>query len=760
MAELTTSAVTTLEKRYLRRNDSGEVIETPDEMWMRIADALGKDDEQRQDFHSVLSDLDFLANSPLLMNAGTPLNQLSACFVLPIEDSMSSIYGTITDTAMIQKTGGGTGFSFGRLRPRGDHVYGTQGVASGPVSFLKVFDASTGQIKQGGKRRGANMAVLPTTHPDIFEFIDCKDVENTQVTNFNISLWATDEFMRAVEDDKPWDLINPRTGEVVRTVQAAEIFERATQKCWETGDPGIIFADTMERGNPTPWIGQYEATNPCAEQPLLPYEACNLGSVNLKHCVDQSVSLSGWDTNKLIAITEIGVEMLDRAIDLQHYTLPQIEAMHKDGNRKIGIGIMGYADAMSMMELRYGSDEAIAAGVEAMRIIQETAHGKSYMMGRELNAPFPNYNGDMRGGYAMTKWFPEDHYYHEPRRHATVTTIAPTGTIGIIAGTSGGVEPHFALAVKRTNVLGGEDLYDFNPILEEVLQRIGETNPEAVRIRAYVEGTGVLPDWAPEELRNRFPTVMGNDITVEQHLETQVAFQRHTDNGVSKTINLPESGMVQDVRYAYMQAWRMGIKAVAVYRDQSKVTQVLNAPEDKGKVTPKKKGIVSKEHSGVPMRQERPEVLSGHTEQIPTGLGTLYLTINHNGEDVPMEVFAQIGRAGSEVAAFTEGIARSVSLALQYGIPVKEVANQLIGIGGAHANGFGERRILSVPDAIGKSLMHHVTEQPDNGPSVVVVSPERIAAAIGVDICPECNQGGLVHEAGCINCKLCGYSSC
>lgn len=771
---LSPSAITTLEKRYLQKNEGGQIIESPDGMFHRVANAVGETDEQRQDFYRILSDLDFLCNSPCLMNAGTPLNQLSACFVLPIEDSMKSIYKTLGDTAMVQRTGGGTGFSFSHLRPRGDLVSGTQGTASGPVSFLKVYDASTGEIKQGGKRRGANMAVLNANHPDIMEFIGCKDRENTQITNFNISMWAYDDFFDAIHDPRidKWPLVNPRTGEVVGRTDAAAIFEAIINKAWETGDPGIIFAAAMEAGNPTPWIGKYESTNPCAEQPLLPYEACVLGSINLMHCLYDIDGGIEFNYNRLEKLARLGVQFLDRCIDTQAYTLPEIEAMHKNGNRKIGLGVMGYADVLSTMGIRYGSPAALDLAMRIMSTIQEVAHDESRDLCKDMGV-FRNYDKTQAENYFAHDLNP----YLQRRRNATVTTIAPTGTISIIAGCSSGIEPHFALSTKRMNVLDGEDLYDFNPVLQRVISEKREAGvlsiAQVMGITQYVEERGHIPplDW--DGLKEQFPTVIDNDITVEDHLRTQAAFQKHTDNGVSKTVNLPKECSTDDIAKTYLRAHELGIKAVAIYRDQSKSTQVLNAGkglpmnqmtqemvDDIDPTTSRlvqalmadpllgKDGkaairIVNPEREAVAVR---PVSLSGYTERVETGIGALYVTVNER-DGSPFELFAQVGRAGSEVSAFTEGLARLTSLALRSGVPANEVATQLIGIGGSHTNGFGNNKILSVPDALGKVLMHILHNEPQGD------------SAIAADICPTCHRATLIHEEGCAHCA-CGYSDC
>lgn len=774
MTVLTASSQTTLDARYLTKNEDGDIIETVDEAWHRVANHVGKDDEQKQEFYSVLSQLQFLCNSPAIMNAGHELNQLSACLVIPLEDSMEGIYDALKIQALAQKTGEGTGFSFSGLRPRGDWVESTQGQASGPVSFLRVFDASTGEIKQGGKRRGANMAVMSPSHPDIREFISCKDRENTQITNFNISVWAGDDFMSAVSQDIDWELVNPRTGRVHEIIRAKELFQEIIERTHETGDPGIIFATAMEKGNPTPWIGHYETTNPCAEQPLLPYEACGLGSINLMACIQWTDASGGMlrvptiDYELFNQLIRTGVRFLDRCIDVQSYTIPEIASMHRDGNRKIGLGVMGFADACSTLGLRYGSDASLVLARELGRQMLEVGHDESQALGEELGV-FPNFR---------TNEHHADSYYDQyskPRRNATVTTIAPTGTISIIAGVSSGIEPHFALAIERQNVLSGQDLYDFNPVLDAMLRAQEETGQVitngTANLRSFVEKYGYIPKWeSAKDLAEQFPTVVGDEISEGDHLQMQAAWQENIDNGVSKTLNLPNDATVEQVGAAYMHAWKLGLKAVAIYRDGSKTTQVLNAgpslprsalPQEliddaimpsvtEDQMATAVQAAVVGQHQH---KEPRPIVLTGHTERVETGIGALYVTVNEK-DGQPFELFAQVGRAGSEVSAFTEGLARLTSLALRHGVSPEEVSAQLIGIGGAHINGFGQSKILSVPDALGQ-ILAHVAEHEPTGEGSLKTRP-----TIDSDICPECHQGTLIPQEGCLHCTACGYSDC
>ncbi len=749
MTTLTASSKTTLDARYLTKNEDGDIIETVDEAWHRVANHVGKDDEQKQEFYSVLSLLQFLCNSPAIMNAGHALNQLSACLVIPLHDSMEGIYDALKIQALAQKTGEGTGFSFSGLRPRGDWVESTQGQASGPVSFLRVFDASTGEIKQGGKRRGANMAVMAPSHPDIREFISCKDRENTQITNFNISVWAGDDFMHAVEMDLPWDLINPRTGRVHETIRARDLFQEIIERTHETGDPGIIFSTAMERGNPTPWIGQYETTNPCAEQPLLPYEACGLGSINLMACIQWVDGVPTIDLKLFDQLIRTGVQFLDRCIDVQSYTIPAIAAMHRDGNRKIGLGVMGWADVCSTIGIRYGSEASLILARELGRQMLEVGHDESQELGRELGV-FPNFR--IQEGPKVDPFANYMQYLH-PRRNATVTTIAPTGTISIIAGVSSGIEPHFALAIERQNVLSGQDLYDFNPVLDAKLKALEATglSLQAGDIREFVEEKGFIPPWdLAKDLAKQFPTVVGDQISTTDHLQMQAAWQEHIDNGVSKTLNLPNDATVEQVGVAYLHAWKLGLKAVAIYRDGSKTTQVLNAGVAEEQMAKDVQVAVIGPHQH---KEPRPVVLTGHTERVETGIGALYVTVNEK-EGRPFELFAQVGRAGSEVSAFTEGLARLTSLALRHGVSSEEVSAQLIGIGGAHINGFGQGKILSVPDALGQILVHVAKHEPTGEGSL------KTGPTIDSDICPECHQGTLIPQEGCLHCSACGYSDC
>ena len=547
--KLSVNAVRVLERRYLLKDESGDVIETPLQLFGRIAKAVALDPESEEDFLNMLVNLEFLPNTPTLMNAGTDIGQLSACFVIPVEDSLTSIFDAVKSMALIQQSGGGTGFSFSRLRPGGDIVKSTKGVASGPVSFMRVFDTTTDIIKQGGKRRGANMGILRVDHPDIIEFITAKTKEGF-LTNFNISVAVDDRFMNAVKEDSDYELINPRNREVVKKVKARDIWNLIITMAWRTGDPGIIFIDEINRHNPTPQIGEIESTNPCGELPLLPYESCNLGSINLaKMLIDGSI-----DWEKLEKTVNIAVKFLDNVIDINKYPLWQIEKITK-ANRKIGLGVMGFADMLVQLGISYDSDEALKTAEEVMSFIQEKSHAASEKMAKDQGA-FPN--------------FPES-IYEKPIRNSTVTSIAPTGSISIIGGCSSGIEPLFAVSFVR-NVLEGTKLIEVNPYFEAVAKERGFYSEE---LMMKIAKTGTLAGLKeiPDDLKRVFVTAF--DITPQWHVKMQAAFQKYCDNAVSKTINFPNDVDFKEVEKAFMLAYKLKCKGITVYRYGSKSLQVL-----------------------------------------------------------------------------------------------------------------------------------------------------------------------------------------
>ena len=559
---LSEGALTVLKARYLRKDKKGEVIESPEEMFRRVARHVaraervfssGKEEEMAEAFYEMMVSLDFLPNSPTLMNAGRRLGQLAACFVLPVEDSLPSIFGALKQAALIHQSGGGTGFSFSRLRPRGDVVSSTHGVASGPVSFMKVFDMATEVIKQGGTRRGANMGVLRVDHPDIREFVTVKR-DPRELNSFNLSVAITDAFMEALRKGKDFPLINPRTGEIVRRESARELFELIAECAWENGEPGALFIETINRSNPTPSLGEIESTNPCGEQPLLPYESCNLGSINLAHMVRGREI----DWEKLAQRVALAVRFLDDVIEVNRYPFSRIEGMSK-GNRKIGLGVMGFAHLLILLGIPYDSDEAVRVGEELMTFIGERAREASRRLAEE-RGPFPNFP---RSVYASRG--------EPPLRNATLTTIAPTGTLSIIANCSPGIEPLFALAYTK-RMLGDVEVFTVDPVFVKVAQEEGFWSPS---LEEALKGTGVLPQDIPipEEKRRLFLTAFA--IPPRRHVEIQAAFQRHTDNAVSKTINFPSRATSQEVKEAFLLAYEMGCKGITVYRSGTREGQVI-----------------------------------------------------------------------------------------------------------------------------------------------------------------------------------------
>ena len=561
--KLTVNAVSVLERRYLVRDSSGRAIETPSQMFQRIAKAIAAPDVQyenpdkaalaEQDFYKLMASLEFLPNSPTLMNAGTRLGQLSACYVLPVQDSIVDIFNTVRDMAVIHQTGGGTGFSFSKLRPKGDFVGSTGGIASGPISFMRVFDTATDVIKQGGRRRGANMAILRVDHPDIIEFTTAKEREDF-LTNFNLSVAVTDAFMEAVEKGQDFELINPRTNSPVRRINARNLWTLIVTSAWKTGDPGLVFIDEINRHNPTPELGQIESTNPCGEQPLLPNESCNLGSINLA----RFVSSEGVDWDRLRDCVRKSIHFLDNVIGANKYPTPDVERLTK-ANRKIGLGVMGFADALIKMNVPYNSDEALRCGEEIMKFIQIEGHKKSIEIGEDRGS-FPDFAGSIwkKLGY-------------KAMRNATVTTVAPTGTIGIIAGVSSGIEPLFAVAFVR-NVMEGTQLTEVNPEFERVAKERGFYSQELI---SEIARTGSISGISeiPEDIRKLFVTAF--DISPEWHVRMQAAFQKYVDNAVSKTINFPNEATPDEVERAYWLAYRLKCKGITVYRYGSKRQQVL-----------------------------------------------------------------------------------------------------------------------------------------------------------------------------------------
>jgi ribonucleoside-diphosphate reductase alpha chain len=730
ISDLTPNSLKVLERRYLKKDDQGKIVESPEELFWRVALAIaqvekiyGASDKEiaglTQEFYSLMSKLDFLPNSPTLMNAGRPLGQLSACFVIPIEDTMESIFDAVKNTALIHKSGGGTGFSFSRLRPKNSVVASTSGVASGPISFMKVINAATEAVKQGGTRRGANMGILRVDHPDILEFISCKD-DLKELTNFNISVAATEEFMNKVEQDDYYELIDPRTekpylkdGQTVK-YSAKEVFDRIVDHAWKSGEPGVIFLDRVNQSNPTPKIGRIESTNPCGEQPLLPYESCNLGSINLSKMVKVEEGKNSIDWDKLEKTIRVSVHFLDNVIDANKYPLPQIEEMTR-ANRKIGLGVMGWADLLLLLEIPYDSEEALELGARVMDFIQKESHQYSSELA-EKRGNFPNWEKSI--------------FYDKkiPMRNSTVTTIAPAGTISIIAGCSSGIEPLYAISYIRT-VMDQTRLIEVNPIFEKKAKELGFYTQELMEKIAEKGSIQDFPE-IPEDLKAIYKTAY--DVSPDWHVKMQAEFQKYTDNAVSKTINLPNKASVEDVRQAYLLAYRSGCKGITIYRDGSRKEQVL---------------ATRMKAEGEVVVKDRPETLTGITEKIKTGYGNLYITIN-SVNNKPFEVFAQIGKSGYSTMADTEAICRLISLALRSDVAVDKIIEQLIGIGGSSPVFGNGELIMSIPDAIAKVLKKHF----GNGKRDTIKD-------INLEYCPDCGAK-LEYKEGCILCRECGFSKC
>ncbi len=730
------NARTVLEKRYVRKDRKGEPLESITGLFWRVASSIASEEtkyegstwqapELAKAFYCLLQSLKFLPNSPTLMNAGTSLGQLAACFVLPVGDSIEEIFDAVKYAALIHKSGGGTGFSFSRLRPKESRVGSTGGVASGPLSFLRIFNTATEQIKQGGTRRGANMGILRVDHPDIVEFIKAKEKEG-ELNNFNLSVALTEVFMQAVEQDALYDLVDPSSGEKTASIKARAIFELLVEKAWQSGDPGIVFLDRINKDNPTPDQGEIESTNPCGEQPLLPYEACNLGSINLAKFVlaGKSNPADSIDWDDLKQTIELAVRFLDNVIDASRYPLDSItEVVHR--NRKIGLGIMGFADLLFQLGIPYDSDAGLELAEQLMDFIQKESRLASQQLAVE-RGPFPGYPSSIFAAAGKG-----------PFRNATTTTIAPTGTLSIIGECSSGIEPLFALSFER-HVMDGEKLLEANRYFEQTLKDLGYYSKELMQEVANKGTIGHL-DQLPEEMRRVYVTAM--DIDPEAHLRMQAAFQKYTDNAVSKTVNLPHLATQQDIRRIYTLAFELGCKGVTVYRDGCKSVQVLCTGE---------KGQEQAEHPDMGRKvQDRPDMIFGFTQKIQLGLGELYLTVNEI-DGKPFEVFATIGKSGRSITAKAEAIGRLVSLALRSGIEVRDIVKQLKGIGGEHPIFQKKGLLLSLPDAVAWVLENRYLKE-----DKVV----RRSMDLDSNKCPECG-GELVFQEGCHICRECSYTKC
>ncbi|MFH1578347.1 MAG: vitamin B12-dependent ribonucleotide reductase [Candidatus Omnitrophota bacterium] len=756
---LSENALKVLERRYLKKDRQGKIAENPKEMLKRIAKAIAKVDRAygrsaeeiktlEEGFLKIMSSLAFMPNSPTLINAGRELGQLSACFVVPVEDSMESIFDAVKACAIIHRTGGGTGMSFSRLRPKDSIVKTTGGLASGPVSFMKVFDAATHAVRQGGVRRGANMGILRIDHPDILEFITCKD-KNKDITNFNISVAISEDFMEKLSNGDDYDLIDPHTKSVVKRLKTTEVFELIVRQAYKNGEPGIIFIDKIEQDNPTPKLGRIESTNPCGEQPILPYESCVLGSINLVQIAKKVNSGYEVDWEKLKETVGLAVHFLDNVIDANKFPLSEIEKATKL-TRKIGLGIMGWASLLIRLNIPYNSEEAIKLAEEVMSFILKEAESKSCQLAKKKGV-FPAFKDSIWEKQGLRL------------RNGTLTTIAPTGTISIIAGpTSSGIEPLFAISYYR-NVMDNDKLVEVNPLFEEVAKERGFYSRklmEAVAEAGSIQGI----DEIPADIKRIFVTA--HDISPDWHIRMQATFQRFTNNAVSKTINFPHDAEVSDVHNAYLLAYKLGCKGITVYRDKSREEQVLN-------ISGKQDAAIELEArtvSGRIVPRPRPEVTTGTTTKVSTGCGNFYITINLNEQGRPFEVFTQMGKTGGCAASQLEAIGRLVSLAFRSGVEVKSIIEQLRNIRCPSPSWEKGVRIFSCADALARVIEKRLVNNqvPVSSSQSAQQSPQQspqqgsqrgVSNIVGV--CPDCG-GALRHEEGCVKCysSACGFTRC
>ncbi len=818
---LSANARTVLEKRYLVKGDDGRPAETAEDLFWRVASTIAEPDRRygasdravtglAEVFYELMASRVWMPNSPTLMNAGRPLGQLSACFVLPVDDALSNgksgIYDTLRAMALVHQSGGGTGFAFSRLRPKNDVVRSTMGVASGPVSFMKLYDASTDVVKQGGTRRGANMGILRVDHPDILEFISCKD-DLTQVTNFNISVAVTDAFMHAVETDQPYDLIHPRTGQVVGQLDAHEVFRKIVHGAWKTGEPGVFFVDRANAYNPVPHLGAYEATNPCGEQPLLSYDVCNLGSINVGlFAKDGRVD---WD--RLRTTVHLCTHFLDNVIDANKYPLEEIDDLAKR-IRRIGLGIMGWADLLVRLGVPYNSEAGVTLGRELMQFVDDEAKVASEKLARTRGV-FPEWERSIWGPDATCARDALGQRIRPERRlrNCNLTTVAPTGTISIIAGCSSGIEPLFAVAFMRNQA--GALMPDVNEDFVTIARHEGWYST-ALMQRIAESGHIHFPE-VPETWQRVFVTA--HDVTPEWHIRMQAAFQEFTDSAISKTCNFPESASEQDVEEIYRLAFQLDCKGVTVYRDGSRELQVLSTGSTAKQVQERAGGMAPAGREGGATTQQlgealgrvaeleaeltrtraqlheseaenlqrrakrsRPDLLRGTTRRVDTALGTMYVTITEDEKGQPFEVFISLGKAGAPLMADVEAIGRLISLGLRSGIPLKEIHRQVRGISSDRVVGLGPNKVLSVPDAIGIAIERWMQDKQGVQQDLlgglagatavpareVVATPEGQAIHRAgsfeqdfIGACPDCGSQ-LAFIEGCAKCHVCGYSEC
>ena len=780
---LAENAEVVMERRIVARNNSGDPTETAQECFRRVARNLSEaekhfgasDKEQsavEEMFYRLISSLNFLPNSPTLVNAGRDLQQLSACFVLPIPDSIDGIFTAVRHTAVIHKSGGGTGFSFSRLRPASDRVQSTMGVASGPVSFMKVFDAATEAIKQGGTRRGANMGILRVDHPEIDGFISMKSDMST-LTNFNISAAVTDDFMEALENDKEYNLVNPNTDEVVGHNQAASVWSALVENAWANGDPGVIFIDRINdsRANPVPDRGPIESTNPCGEQPLYPYDSCNLGSINLARFVDGDLGERSVDYDRLAIAVHQCVHLLDNVIEMNHYPIPEIDET-SNAIRRIGLGVMGWADMLFDLHLSYDSDEAIDLAKEVMAFIQKEADVASEQLS-SVRGSFPDWDRSIYG--------PNGSEGPRPMRNSTRTTIAPTGTLSIIANCSGGIEPVFALAFVRSHYLDKDDptkrtdLNEVNNYFETVARKEGFYSEELISFLAVGGHLSERED-VPEWVKHVFVTA--HDIVPLWHVRMQAAFQEFTDNAVSKTINFPNSANVDDVEEAYRLAYVSGCKGITIYRDGSRDLQVLKhaSADDNVQVAESEEAIAEVEAlvNGKihPIRRRLPDERKSITHKFRVGEQEGYMTVGLFDDGTPGELFINVSKQGSTVSGLMDTVAMLTSYALQYSVPIDDVVQRLKGTRFEPSGPTGNSNIpiaTSIVDYVFRWLDLKFGAS-DSYIQPMLIPPHEVAESSGVieptatkEVsgmgCPDCGSV-LYYGEGCLLCRDCGYSKC
>ena len=779
---LTGNAEAVLASRYLRKDSSGKCAETAADLFLRVATVVAAAEELygmspgaietvRDEFYSMIASGKFMPNSPTLMNAGRPLGMLSACFVLPVEDSIDGIFTSVKNTAMIQKAGGGTGYSFSRLRPKGDLVSSSGGTTSGPLSFMKVFSEATNAIQQGAFRRGANMGMMRIDHPDIIDFINVKE-DLTQLTNFNLSVSMTDDFMNRLREcpDTEHVVYNPRTSAASALAKpdgsgnwtVGELFSQIVAKAWQSGEPGIVFIDHMNAANPTPHVGEIECTNPCGEQPLLPYESCNLGSINLRHFLVDDGNETSFDSDGFVKTVRLAVRFLDDVIDVNHYPLPEIEEMTK-ANRKVGLGLMGFSDALYALGIAYDSESGLEFGETLMQTMNEESHRVSEELA-ESRGCFPNWKGSVwdERGVKM--------------RNACTTTLAPTGTVSIIANCSCGIEPVFSLVFER-NVLDGQRLLEVNEVFEQAAREHGFYSDE---LMDHIATTGSVQDLEqiPDEIKRVFVTA--GDITPDWHIRMQAAFQKHCDSSISKTVNFPNSASVDDVRDIFLKAHEYQCKGVTVYRDGCRLNQPMslrNEGEEGTEEAAETSSIALSKAFARPVTL--PDIMPAVSVKQITPFGNMHVKIVVDPEsERELEVFAQLGKGGDIACSDLEAMCRLMSLYLRVNGSLDDIVGQLADIGSSLTIPTKDGRIASLADALSKAIRKYQEAKKIDGLESLLLgrsdltrvqqglrglTPQQSTAPRAEDAfklkCPDC-LSTLVMAEGCIKCLACGYSQC